>query len=203
MPPPIPSRAHAAAVKRVGNPRIARYARGSDALHDGQNVRGERVSANSVGGLRLDCRLISARVAEPHPLSPLGGQRALVRAEISARSAVEARRIQPPRLRLAKTDLRLRFLVCCSFVNQNLPSPFPFWEEAPMPYCITFRSKSDAYPTGWYTGDNSRWSTDHKRLKLFDQREDAEPVAVALRELCPTNADNINVETGSAGEHGS
>jgi hypothetical protein len=67
-----------------------------------------------------------------------------------------------------------------------------------MPYCITFRSKSDADPTGWYTGDNCRWSTDYKRRKLFDQREDAEPVAVRLRELCPGNAGNINVETPNA-----
>jgi hypothetical protein len=77
---------------------------------------------------------------------------------------------------------------------------FFFGEEAPMPYCITFRSKSDAYPTGWYTGDNSRWSTDHKRKKLFDRREDAEPVVIRLRELCPSNAENINVEARSAGE---
>jgi hypothetical protein len=67
-----------------------------------------------------------------------------------------------------------------------------------MPYCITFRSKSDAYPTGWYTGDNCRWSTDYKRKKLFDRREDAEPVVVRLRELCPSNAESINVETRSA-----
>jgi hypothetical protein len=67
-----------------------------------------------------------------------------------------------------------------------------------MPYCITFRSKSDAYPSGWYTGDNCRWSTDQKRKKLFHRREDAEPVVVRLRELCPSNAESINVETRSA-----
>ena len=54
-----------------------------------------------------------------------------------------------------------------------------------MPYCITFRSKSDAYPTGWYTGDNCRWSTDHKRKKLFDRREDAEPVVVRCGSSAP------------------
>jgi hypothetical protein len=69
-----------------------------------------------------------------------------------------------------------------------------------MPYCITFRSKFDAGPTGWYTGDNCRWSTDHKRKKLFDQREDAEPVVLRLRELCPSNAGIINVETPGAGD---
>jgi hypothetical protein len=69
-----------------------------------------------------------------------------------------------------------------------------------VPYCITFRSKSDVHPTGWYTGDNCRWSTDHKRKKLFDQREDAEPVVLRLRELCPSNAGNINVETPGAGD---
>jgi hypothetical protein len=70
-----------------------------------------------------------------------------------------------------------------------------FWEAASMPYCITFRAKSDAYPTGWYTGDNCRWSTDDKRKKLFARREDAEPVLVRLRELCPSNAESINLET--------
>jgi hypothetical protein len=66
-----------------------------------------------------------------------------------------------------------------------------------MPYCITFRPNSDAYPTGWYTGDNCRWSTDHKRKKLFDRKADAEPVVVRLRELCPSNAESINVESAT------
>lgn len=69
-----------------------------------------------------------------------------------------------------------------------------------MPYCITFRSKSDVYPTGWYTGDDCRWSTDHKRKELFDRREDAEPVVVRLRTLCPNNVDRIHLETRSADE---
>ena len=69
-----------------------------------------------------------------------------------------------------------------------------------MPYCITFRSKSDAYPTGWYTGDTCRWSTDHKRKKLFDRREETEAVVIRLRELCPSNAEGINVEARSADE---
>jgi hypothetical protein len=69
-----------------------------------------------------------------------------------------------------------------------------------MPYCITFRPKSDAYPTGWYTGDNCRWSTDHKRKKLFDRKEDANRVVVRLRKLCPSNAENINLEMPSADE---
>jgi hypothetical protein len=66
-----------------------------------------------------------------------------------------------------------------------------------MPYWITFRSKSDAYPTGWYTGDNCRWSTDHKRKKLFDRKEDAEPVVVRLRELCPSKAESIKIESAT------
>jgi hypothetical protein len=69
-------------------------------------------------------------------------------------------------------------------VNQSLP----------VLYCITFRSKCDGCITGWYTGSNSRWSTDHTRKKLFDHKEDAEPIAMALRELCPHNADVINIE---------
>jgi hypothetical protein len=54
--------------------------------------------------------------------------------------------------------------------------------------------------TGWYTGNDSRWSTDHTRKKLFDRKEEAEPVAMALRELCPHNAENINVETQGVGD---
>jgi hypothetical protein len=66
-----------------------------------------------------------------------------------------------------------------------------------MLYCITFRSQSDARITGWYTGNNGRWSTDHTRKKLFDQKEEAEPVAMALRERCPANAENIKVRDPS------
>jgi hypothetical protein len=69
-----------------------------------------------------------------------------------------------------------------------------------MLYCITFRSKFDARITGWYTGSESRWSTDHTRKKLFDHKEEAEPVAMALRELCPHNAENINVERHGVGD---
>jgi hypothetical protein len=69
-----------------------------------------------------------------------------------------------------------------------------------MPYCITFRYKSDSDSPGWYTGNNCRWSTDHKRKKLVDRRVGAEPVVVRLRQLCPSNAESINVETRSADE---
>jgi hypothetical protein len=80
-------------------------------------------------------------------------------------------------------------------LSQKPAFPFPFGGGKPMLYCITFRSKSEARITGWYTGNNGRWSTDHTRKKLFDQKEEAEPVAMALRERCPANADNIKVET--------
>jgi hypothetical protein len=63
-----------------------------------------------------------------------------------------------------------------------------------MPYCITLRSKTDARITGWYVGSNGRWSTDHKRQKLFDKKRDARPVCNQLRSLCPRNAKVINVE---------
>ena len=69
-----------------------------------------------------------------------------------------------------------------------------------MLYCITFRSKFDASITGWYTGNDSRWSTDHTRKKLFDRKEEAEPAAMALRELCPHNEENIYVETQGVGD---
>ena len=61
-------------------------------------------------------------------------------------------------------------------------------------YCITLRSRTDASVAGWYDGSDSRWSTDHKRRKLFDKKSDASPVCQELRELCPRNAKVIDVE---------
>jgi hypothetical protein len=63
-----------------------------------------------------------------------------------------------------------------------------------MPYCITLRSRTDARITGWYDGSNSRWSTDHNRQKVFDEKRDVRPVCHELRSLCPRNADVINIE---------
>ena len=63
-----------------------------------------------------------------------------------------------------------------------------------MPYRITLRSRTDARITGWYDGSNSRWSTDHKRQKLFDKQRDVRPVCHELRSLCPRNAKVINIE---------
>ena len=61
-------------------------------------------------------------------------------------------------------------------------------------YCITLRSRVDARITGWFDGSDSRWSTDYKRQKLFDEKRDARSVCQELRELCPRNAKFINVE---------
>jgi hypothetical protein len=61
-------------------------------------------------------------------------------------------------------------------------------------YCITLRSRIDARITSWYDGSASRWSTDHKRQKLFDKKRDARPICRELRKLCPRNAKFINVE---------
>ena len=47
---------------------------------------------------------------------------------------------------------------------------------------------------GWYVESDSRWSTDHKRRKLFDKVRDARPVCYELRRLCPRNAEFINIE---------
>jgi hypothetical protein len=69
-----------------------------------------------------------------------------------------------------------------------------------MIYWIAFRSRPDARITGWYTGDNACWSTDHMRRKIFEYKEEAEPVAAALRARCPNNADNIHVETENPSE---
>ena len=63
-----------------------------------------------------------------------------------------------------------------------------------MPYCISLRSRPDRrIVTGWYDGSNCRWSTDHKRKKLFDKKRDAKPVRRDLRDLCPRNAELINM----------
>jgi hypothetical protein len=64
-----------------------------------------------------------------------------------------------------------------------------------LPYCITLRSRTDTrIITGWYAGSNCRWSTDHKRQKLFDTKHEARPICHELRGLCPRNADVINIE---------
>jgi hypothetical protein len=63
-----------------------------------------------------------------------------------------------------------------------------------MPYCITLRARTDKNITGWYDGSDCRWSTDQERQKLFDNKRDAKPVRHELRELCPRNADIINIE---------
>src|ERR1700722_2929167 len=63
-----------------------------------------------------------------------------------------------------------------------------------MPYSITLRSRTDERITGWYDGSDSRWSTDHRRQKLFDNKRDARPVCEKLRSVCPRNAEVINIE---------
>jgi hypothetical protein len=63
-----------------------------------------------------------------------------------------------------------------------------------MSYSITLRSRTDARITGWYNGSNSRWSTDHTRQKVFDDRHEAKLIGDELRSLCPRNADVINIE---------
>jgi hypothetical protein len=61
-------------------------------------------------------------------------------------------------------------------------------------YCITLRSRTDATITGWYAGRNTRWSTDHTRQKRFENKRDAGAVCKDLRDLCPRNANVINIE---------
>jgi hypothetical protein len=64
-----------------------------------------------------------------------------------------------------------------------------------MTYCITLRSRTDTrIITGWYAGTACRWSTDHKRRKVFDSKHDARAVCRELRSLCPRNAGVINIE---------
>jgi hypothetical protein len=63
-----------------------------------------------------------------------------------------------------------------------------------MTYSITLRSKTDVGITGWYDGSTSRWSTDHRRQKLFGDKNEAKLIRDELRTLCPRNAEVINVE---------
>jgi hypothetical protein len=64
-----------------------------------------------------------------------------------------------------------------------------------MAYCITLRSRADTtIITGWYAGSACRWSTDDKRRKVFDNKQDARAVCYELRSLCPRNAKVINIE---------
>src|SRR5215467_1119327 len=68
-------------------------------------------------------------------------------------------------------------------------------ENSAMPYCITLRARTDRrIITGWYDGSACRWSTDHRRLKLFDNKYRAGAVCRELRNLCPRNAEVINIE---------
>jgi len=71
-----------------------------------------------------------------------------------------------------------------------------------MPYCITLRSRTDiGVITGWYSGSACRWSTDHKRQTLFDNEHDAKAVCRELRNLCPRNAEVINIEDARRHDH--
>ena len=64
-----------------------------------------------------------------------------------------------------------------------------------MPYCITLRSRPDTrIITGWYSGSDSRLSTDHKRRRVFDNKRKARAICRELRSLCPRNAEVINIE---------
>jgi hypothetical protein len=69
-------------------------------------------------------------------------------------------------------------------------------------YCITLRSGTDARITDWYDGSDSRWSTDHKRRKLFDKKRDARAVCQELRKLCPRISKVISVEAAKCSARG-
>ena len=71
-----------------------------------------------------------------------------------------------------------------------------------MPYSIALRSRADATVTGWYDGSRGRWSTDHKRRRLFDNRHEAKSIRNELRSLCPRNAKVINIEPEQADDNG-
>jgi hypothetical protein len=68
-------------------------------------------------------------------------------------------------------------------------------ETCAMAYCITLRSRTDTrIITGWYAGSTCRWSTDDKLRKVFDNKHDAAAVCRELHNLCPRNAEVINIE---------
>ena len=69
-----------------------------------------------------------------------------------------------------------------------------------MPYSITLRSRIDATITGWY--DGSKWSTDHKRRRLFDNKQEAKSIRDELRSLCPRNAKVITIELEQIDDNG-
>ena len=69
-----------------------------------------------------------------------------------------------------------------------------------MSYHITLRSKTDTGITGWDDGSASRWSTDHGRQELFDDKREAKSIRDELRSLCPRNAELINVEPAQVDE---
>jgi hypothetical protein len=63
-----------------------------------------------------------------------------------------------------------------------------------MAYCITLQSRTVGRVTGWYTGSNSRWSTDHTRRKVFQDKHDARAVCHQLRSVCLRNAKVFKIE---------
>jgi hypothetical protein len=87
--------------------------------------------------------------------------------------------------------------------RQSVNATASFWGVEPaMPYSITLRSRIDATITGWYDGSRSRWSTDHKRRRLFHNKHEAKSIREELRSLCPRNVKVINVEPEQVDDNG-
>jgi hypothetical protein len=63
-----------------------------------------------------------------------------------------------------------------------------------MAYSITLQSRTVGRITGWSTGSNSRWSTDHTRRKVFYNKHEAGAVCHELRSLCLRNAKVFEIE---------
>jgi hypothetical protein len=70
-----------------------------------------------------------------------------------------------------------------------------------MAYCITLQSRTVGRITGWYTGSNGRWSTDHKRRKVFGNKHDARAVCHELRSACLRNAKVFKIEIAQDDDH--
>ena len=58
-------------------------------------------------------------------------------------------------------------------------------------YHVTLRDRETQAVVGYYDGS---WTTDRRRAVALRKRDAAEAQAARMRDLCPRNADLINVE---------
>ena len=66
-------------------------------------------------------------------------------------------------------------------------------------YQITVRDRETRTVVGYYDG-NGAWTTDRHRALALPKRQVAEDHAARMRDLCPRNAELINVEEIAAAD---